>query len=151
MLTFWVAMIVVLIDQLSKYYIQLHFTLGSSLPVVPGLFHITYILNPGAAFGILENQRVFFIIIAVVMLGTIVYIYPRLPKGLPFLTVGVGLLVGGTIGNVIDRVQTGHVVDFFDFRIWPVFNIADIAICIGVTAIIYTMLVMSYKEDEQSG
>lgn len=151
MLTFWVAVLVVIIDQLSKYYIQLNFPLGASLPVVPGLFHITYILNPGAAFGILENQRVFFIIIAIIMIGTIVYVYPRLPQGLPLLTAGIGLLVGGTIGNVIDRIQTGHVVDFFDFRVWPVFNIADIAICVGVAAIIYTMLIMSYKEDEQSG
>ena len=105
---------VVMIDQFSKYYIQSHMTLGMSLPVIPNIFHITYILNPGAAFGILEHQTIVFIIIAL-----------------------------GIIGNVIDRIKTGYVIDFFDFRIWPVFNVADIAIVCGVALIIYSLLLSS--------
>ena len=107
---------------------------------IPDIFHITYILNPGAAFGILQNQRFFFIIIAAIMLGALIYFYSYLPKGNLMLDVGIGIFAGGAAGNLIDRVQTGHVVDFFDFRIWPVFNIADIGICVGVGFIIYTMV-----------
>lgn len=141
--------ILVLGDQLSKRYIQQHFALGESLPVIPDVFHITYVLNPGAAFGLLEHQTVFFVLIALLLLVAVAYVYPRIPQGQGWLRVGAGLLVGGAVGNVLDRIQTGYVVDFFDFRIWPVFNIADIAIVSGVICIIGNMLYMSYQEEQK--
>ncbi len=134
---------VVMIDQFSKYYIQSHMTLGMSLPVIPNIFHITYILNPGAAFGILEHQTIVFIIIALGIIAAAVYLYPRIPQSHYPLRIGSGLMVGGAIGNVIDRIKTGYVIDFFDFRIWPVFNVADIAIVCGVALIIYSLLLSS--------
>ncbi|MBP2630879.1 MAG: Lipoprotein signal peptidase [Firmicutes bacterium] len=141
---------IILIDQLSKFYIQETMTIGMSHPIITGVFHITYILNPGAAFGILENQRIFFIFIAIAMIFVVAYIYPKLPSNSSLLRLGIALLVGGAIGNVIDRVKFGYVVDFFDFRIWPIFNIADITIVIGVTLIIYSMVFLSNIKDESN-
>nr|WP_092068069.1 signal peptidase II [Dendrosporobacter quercicolus]NSL46924.1 signal peptidase II [Dendrosporobacter quercicolus DSM 1736]SDL69487.1 signal peptidase II [Dendrosporobacter quercicolus] len=138
---------VVAVDQLSKFYVQSKMTLGLSLPVVDNIFHITYILNPGAAFGILEHQTVFFIAIAVLMLAAVLYVYPRLPQGSPVLRLGIGLMAGGAAGNVIDRIRTGYVVDFLDFRVWPVFNIADMAIVGGVGLIIFALYYLPEKKD----
>lgn len=141
---------IILIDQLSKVYIQETMTVGMSLPIITDVFHITYIVNPGAAFGILENQRIFFIFIAIAMILVVAYIYPKIPSNSGFLRLGIALLVGGAIGNVIDRVKSGYVVDFFDFRIWPIFNIADITIVAGVTLIIYSMVFLSNIKDESN-
>jgi len=138
---------VVIIDQYSKYYIQQHMTPGMSIPIVENVFHITYVLNPGAAFGILQHQTFFFIVVALLLLIAAIYFYPRIPQGYMLLRLGIGLQVGGAIGNVVDRLKTGFVVDFFDFRIWPVFNIADIAIVCGVGCIIYNILYLSPKEE----
>lgn len=122
-------------------------TLGTSIPVIENIFHISYILNPGAAFGILEHKTEFLILIALLMITTVIYLYPRIPASNRLLRVGLGLLVGGSLGNVIDRVRTGYVVDFFDFRIWPVFNVADTAIVCGVAFIIFSTIFLSTKED----
>lgn len=140
---------VVIIDQWSKHYIQARMLPGMSIPVVDNIFHITYVLNPGAAFGILENQRLLFIIIALAMLGLIAYFYSHIPDTFRLMRLGISLLAGGALGNVIDRVQTGYVVDFFDFRIWPVFNVADIAIVTGVGCIIYTLVFLPNPSEYQ--
>ena len=138
---------VTLVDQLTKYYIQKTIALGTSIPVIENIFHITYILNPGAAFGILEHKTMFFLGIAAVLLVALLYIFPRIPREMTLLRCGVGLMAGGALGNVIDRARTGKVVDFFDFRIWPIFNIADVAICTGVAAILYTLIFSPHFKD----
>ncbi len=133
---------VVLLDQATKYWIQSRMAYGESAPVIPNIFHITYILNPGAAFGILENKTWFFVLVAVLLIGGMAYIYPRLPSDRPLLKLGAGLLTGGAVGNLIDRIRLGQVVDFFDFRIWPIFNVADICIVCGVACLAYVLLFM---------
>jgi len=132
-------------DQATKFWIQSRMTTGESTPVIAGIFHITYILNAGAAFGILENKTWFFIGVALLLIAGVAYIYPRLPVDRPFLKLGAGLLTGGAIGNLIDRVRIGYVVDFFDFRIWPVFNVADICIVCGVACLVYVLLITGDK------
>ncbi|CVK19884.1 signal peptidase II [Sporomusa sphaeroides] len=144
-----IAVAVVIIDQWSKHYIQSQMLPGMSIPVIENMFHITYVLNPGAAFGILENQRLFFIVIALVMLGLITYFFSHIPDNFRLMRLGVSLLASGALGNVIDRVQTGYVVDFFDFRIWPVFNVADIAIVTGVGCVIYTLVFIPFPAEYQ--
>lgn len=144
---FLLSMIILCIDQWSKYYVEQHMTLGMSIPIIENIFHISYILNPGAAFGILEHKTEFLILIALIMIAAVIYLYPRIPSSNRLLRAGLGLLVGGSLGNVIDRVRTGYVVDFFDFRIWPVFNIADTAIVCGVALIIFSTIFLSTKED----
>lgn len=133
---------VVLLDQATKYWIQSRMAYGESAPVIPNIFHITYILNPGAAFGILENKTWFFVLVAVLLIGGMAYIYPRLPSDRHLLKLGAGLLTGGAVGNLIDRIRLGQVVDFFDFRIWPIFNVADIGIVCGVACLAYVLLFM---------
>jgi signal peptidase II len=122
--------------------------LGMSIPLIKNIFHLTYVLNPGAAFGMLEHRTSFFIVVALLLVAAVVYFYPRIPPGHLLLRIGIGLQVGGAIGNVIDRVKTGYVIDFFDFRIWPVFNIADIAIVCGVGMIILSILRSQQKESQ---
>lgn len=134
---FIVAIVVLVVDLWTKSYVQDVFRLGESLPVIPNVFHLTYIINKGAAFGILEHQRWLLIAIVVILLGLIGYFYKKI-KGMPRYTqFGLGALVGGAIGNGWDRYYLGGVVDFFDFRVWPIFNVADIGICVGVILVIY--------------
>jgi signal peptidase II len=122
-------------DQLAKYYVTSAMNLGESIPVIDGVFHFTYVLNPGAAFGIMKNQTAFFVIIAVIVLAGSMYFFSSLAGEARLARFGVILLAGGAAGNLIDRVKTGFVIDFFDFRVWPVFNIADLAIVIGASLI----------------
>ena len=143
------AIAVVVLDQLVKVYIQNHMTVGMSIPVIDDIFHITYVLNPGAAFSILEHRTGFFIGVAVILFAAVLYFYPRIPKEYRLLRLGIGLQVGGAAGNLIDRMRTGYVVDFLDFRIWPVFNIADMAIVGGVGLILYSLLYLQDKKDEE--
>ncbi|MPM60960.1 Lipoprotein signal peptidase [bioreactor metagenome] len=142
------SLAVIIVDQWAKYYIEHTMTLGVSIPIIQDIFHITYILNPGAAFGILEHQTELLVFIALIMVTALIYFYNRIPRTLKLLHFGLGLLAGGSIGNVIDRIRTGYVVDFFDFRIWPVFNIADIAIVCGVFSIIWTLIFVDNEVDK---
>ena len=142
-----VLIIWLLLDQLSKYYVMNHFLLGESVPVIPNVFHLTYIINRGAAFGMLANQRWFFLLVAVILLGVCAYYWNHLSKGPWTLRIGSAFLVSGAIGNGIDRYLIHGVVDFFDFRIWPIFNIADIGICVGVAFVVYHLFTV--KEDNE--
>lgn len=131
-----IALLVCIVDRITKLYIVEHLAEGLSIPIVPNVFHITHILNRGAAFGILDGQRWFFIVVVLILIG-LIYIYRKKISQLPLLVrIGIGLLVGGALGNGYDRFLHGAVIDFFDFRIWPIFNVADICICLGVTIII---------------
>ena len=122
-------------------------TLGESIPILPNIFHITYILNPGAAFGLFANQTFFFIVLAVLMIAAVIYFYPAIKRESTWMQVGIGLLLGGAIGNLIDRIQIGMVVDFFDFRIWPIFNIADVGIVCGAFIIVITSFLAKEKDE----
>lgn len=134
------ALGVVLIDQATKYYVVKNFALGESVPVIENVFHWTYILNPGAAFGMLEGQRWLFVLIAAVVMAAVAYGWKELKAYGPWACAGAAMFLGGAVGNLIDRARQGLVIDFFDFRIWPIFNVADIAICVGVALIVWCML-----------
>ena len=123
-----------------------HFALGESLPVIQNVFHLTYIINRGAAFGMLTNQRWFFLAVAFVLIIVYGFYRKRVNNGPLSLRVGTALLIAGAIGNGIDRYVLHGVVDFFDFRIWPIFNIADIGICVGVVCVIYYLLTSEHEE-----
>lgn len=144
---FVLPLAVVILDQFSKYIVVENMALGESIPIIEEVFHLTYILNPGAAFGMFAHNRLFFIAIAVVVIGIIIWARREILASPWEVKAGCGLFLGGAIGNLIDRVRQGLVIDFFDFRIWPVFNIADIAICIGVGLIIWNLLKTELKRD----
>ena len=137
MLTLGIACIVTMLDQLVKWIVQSHMVWGESIPLIPGVFHLTYIINPGAAFGILAYQRWFFLAIVVLLFGAFFAFRKRIPTKPLYFPASIGMLLGGALGNAIDRVRISGVVDFFDFRIWPIFNVADIFICIGVALIVF--------------
>lgn len=141
-----IAIIWLVLDQASKYYVMNHFALGESLPVIQNVFHLTYIINRGAAFGMLTNQRWFFLAVAFVLIIVYGFYRKRVNNGPLSLRVGTALLIAGAIGNGIDRYVLHGVVDFFDFRIWPIFNIADIGICVGVVCVIYYLLTSEHEE-----
>lgn len=137
---------VFLVDQVSKLYLISIMEPGESTPVLENIFHITYVKNPGAAFGILEHQTGLFIGIAVLLVMAVLYYYPRLPAGHRLMRIGIGLQLGGALGNMLDRLRVGYVIDFLDFRIWPVFNVADMAIVIGVGLLLWEILYMPENE-----
>ena len=138
-------LLILALDQLSKAYIVHTLLPGEGWAVVRDIFHITYVQNPGAAFGILEYQRWFFVIAGLVLIGLFLHYYPRLRTTTPWLHYGCIAMLAGAVGNMLDRVRLSYVVDFFEFRIWPVFNIADIAIVLGVGSMIYA-IVFKMKE-----
>lgn len=131
---------VVACDQFTKALVMRSMVPGESIPILQDVFHLTYVLNPGAAFGILSNQRMFLLITGLVLIAATVYFYPLLKKSNVCLKLGATAILSGAVANLIDRAQTGYVVDFFDFRIWPVFNVADIAIVLGMGFMIYAIL-----------
>lgn len=144
---FVLPLAVVILDQFSKYIVVENMALEESIPIIEEVFHLTYILNPGAAFGMFAHNRLFFIAIAVIVIGIIIWARKEILASPWEVKAGCGLFLGGAIGNLIDRARQGLVIDFFDFRIWPVFNIADIAICIGVGLIIWNLLKTELKRD----
>lgn len=119
MLFFLLTMLVVIVDQLTKYYVVTHFYLGESVPVIENVFHWTYILNPGAAFGMLEGSRWFFILIALVVVAGVYYLRREIMENGPFMKYGTALFVGGAIGNLIDRARSGLVIDFLILEFGP--------------------------------
>jgi signal peptidase II len=140
-LFFWfTAILVLLIDQGTKFLVKSSMTIYESIPLIPNIFHLTYIENPGAAFGLLANQRVFFIVATTIILIAVIYFYHQIKEEHLLLRIALGMVVGGAIGNLIDRLRVGTVTDFFDFRIWPVFNVADSAIVVGMIYIAYQLL-----------
>lgn len=137
MRTLLIALAVTVLDQLVKWIVQTHMELGQTIPLKKNVFHLTYILNPGAAFGLLPHKDWFFLAIVVVLYAAFFVMRKRIPEKPVYFPVAIGLLLGGALGNAIDRVRIGEVIDFFDFRIWPIFNVADIFICLGVGLIAF--------------
>ena len=134
-MAFVLFVLILVADQLTKYAISANFLPGESLPVVPHIFHITYVLNPGAAFGMLPQARWFFVLAAVALF--IAFMAKRQPAAFYY---GCVAMLAGAVGNLIDRIRQGLVIDFFDFRIWPVFNVADVAIVLGVAGMVFAIL-----------
>ncbi len=142
---FWIIVVAtVILDRVSKMLVQKYMSVGQSIPLIDKVFHLTYVENHGAAFGMLKYKTTFFIAVTVVVLGLVVIFYRKIPSQEHLVRIALALLVGGAIGNLGDRIFYGHVIDYFDFRIWPVFNVADSAICIGV-GLLFLYIIQSEK------
>jgi signal peptidase II len=138
-----ITALVVLIDQLSKAYVVAHLDYHHSwmpLGLIKPVFRFTHVHNTGAAFGLFPQGGLIFLIIAVFVSVIIVFYYRQIPAEAWLVRVALGFQLGGALGNVIDRVRLGYVVDFFDVSIWPVFNVADSCIVIGVALLALEML-----------
>ena len=132
------------LDWLTKHWIQTSMALNDTIPVIDGIFHITYIHNYGAAFSILQGKQAFLLVVTgIAMLAMAVYmVYGQKKNELtPMGLWSLALIIGGGLGNFIDRVRLGYVVDFFDFRVWPIFNVADIAVCCGCGLLVFYVLI----------
>ena len=130
---FIISAIIIALDQVTKYMVTSMMELGESIPVIENFLYITYVLNPGAAFGMLPYQTLFFIIITAVVVIFIIYYFRTLTDDHFWLRFGLALQLGGAIGNLIDRIRGGYVIDFINFTVWPpVFNIADSALVVGI-------------------
>jgi signal peptidase II len=150
-----IALGVIILDRVTKLAIVEALRLGQGIPVVPGFFDIVFILNPGAAFGFLATlsdqvRNPLFILISVLAVILIVFYHTRYLRSRHLVSVALGLVLGGALGNLIDRVHYGMVVDFLDVHVgpyhWPAFNVADSAISIGVGLMILDMILDWYRE-----
>ncbi|MEI3618295.1 lipoprotein signal peptidase LspA [Bacillus thuringiensis] len=152
MIYYVIALFVIAIDQISKWLIVKNMELGTSISIIDNVLYITSHRNRGAAWGILENKMWFFYIITVVFVVFIVFYMKKYAKTDKLLGISLGLILGGAIGNFIDRVFRQEVVDFIHVYIfsynYPVFNIADSALCIGVVLIIIQTLLEGKKAKE---
>ncbi|MEF3309454.1 signal peptidase II [Paenibacillus sp. GYB004] len=142
------AVLALATDQLTKWAVVTYMSLGQSIPLIPNVFHLTSHRNRGAAFGILQNQRVFFILVTViVVIGLLVYLR-KVYRENTLLSIGLSFVLGGALGNFVDRALKGEVVDMLHFRLfnYPIFNVADCFIVIGSALIILHSFRQSKKE-----
>lgn len=141
------TLVLVALDQLVKYWAFTTLSVIGTIPILDSVFHLTYVENHGAAFSILQNQRWLFLIITPIIMAVIVFV---LYKKLIYSKTGrIGLyfILAGALGNLIDRIWHGFVVDLFDFRLihFPVFNVADIYVVCGVALFFYYYLIQHEK------
>ncbi len=139
----FIALLIMLVDQGTKYIVQQYMELGQTIAVIPNVFHFTYILNPGAAFGLFPYQNWIFLIIVVALFIAFFMFRNKIELAPFYFKLGISFLLGGSLGNAIDRIRIQSVIDFFDWRIWPIFNIADIAICVGT----FLMMLYFWREE----
>jgi signal peptidase II len=151
---FLIVSLVLVGDLYTKALIQDNFLLHYSVPVIDGFFNITYVENPGAVFGIMSDmdpliRSVFFVVVSIVAIVLVLYIYFKHPENSDLVRVASALILGGAVGNMIDRIRFGKVVDFLDIYWgkyhWPAFNVADAAISVGVGLFILDMFLQGKK------
>ncbi len=128
------------VDQLTKLGVQAWLAPAETHPIVPRVLHLTYVQNTGMAFGLFRGYPNVFAWLAVLIAGWIIIEFRRHPPQDRWLRLGLALILSGAVGNLIDRVRFGYVIDFIDLRVWPVFNVADSAITIGVALLILRSL-----------
>jgi signal peptidase II len=143
-----VAGLVIALDQWTKHLIETNLGLYETwtpIPALEGWFEFHYITNTGAAFGLFQNGNLFFIGVAIVVSIIVLFYYWKLPAGQWWLRLALGLQLGGAIGNLIDRLRVGNVIDFIHVRYWFVFNVADASLVVGVAL----MALLLLREDVQ--
>ena len=151
-----IVSVVLVLDQLTKYVVEARIRLHDVIPVIPGFFNLTHVRNKGAAFGVLADlpaswRSAFFITVTIVAVAVIAMLIRKTHERL--LVTAFSLIAGGAVGNVIDRVRYGEVVDFIQWYVksfyWPSFNVADSAISIGVALLAIEMLFLQKPRDIQ--
>lgn len=151
LLLFFVAGTIIIIDHITKLFIEQWLPLYSTwapFPELAGVFRITHVSNTGAAFGLFPGGSVIFTVIAVIVAAVIIFYNYQLSGNQILLRLALGLQLGGATGNLIDRLRLGHVTDFLDFGPWPVFNVADASIVAGV--VILGLLIFKEQREEQT-
>ncbi len=149
---------VLVLDQVTKAMVVQHMSLHESIPVIPGFFNLTYVRNTGAAFGILSShtpgiRSVVLVLSSLLAMGFIVWIWFREKNPSWSLVIPMGMILGGALGNLLDRVRLGEVIDFLDFYWgkyhWPAFNVADSAVSLGI--LVFLPYLLLSREDKSTG
>ena len=145
---YFIIAAIVALDQAVKVATVHFLAAGESIPVIENIFQLTYVRNSGAAFSILQNHRMLLIFLPVVLVASLLlFLIVKGKKEHAVLKTAVAAIIGGGIGNLIDRIIYGYVVDMFDFRVWPVFNIADIAVCTGCGLLLLYVIFFDKKRE----
>ena len=132
----YIGILIIIIDQVTKYIAKSNLELNQSIPIIKNFFHITLTTNTGAGFGLLKENNSLIAFITVLILGFMLFYYDKLPKkGKEHIS--IVLIVSGALSNLFDRIFLGHIIDFIDFKIWPIFNMADSCITIGVIYLVF--------------
>ncbi len=146
-----IAIVIIALDQLTKWLVVHYMELYEKIPIIENFFYLTSHRNTGAAWGILAGKMYFFYIITLIVILGVIYYLQKHTVGQPLLAVALSLILGGAIGNFIDRVVHQEVVDFLDFNIFgynfPIFNVADSSLVVGVILTI----IATYIEDKKKG
>ena len=140
------SVFMVLLDFITKYIVIASMDLNQTIPLINNIFHLTYVRNTGAAFSMLSGQRLFLILLPLLIIAAIlIFVAVKKPKN-KLLLLSLSMIAAGGIGNLIDRIRFGYVIDFFDFRLinFPVFNVADIFVTVGAT--LFIILLFSKEE-----
>ena len=147
-----VIAVIVVIDQFAKHLVSVSLapansSAGGNIPVIPRFFEISYVRNTGAAFSLLQGQQMFLSVFVIIIVSLmLIYIFTQRKKAGTMLLAGVSLVAAGGLGNLIDRLRLGYVVDFFDFQVFPVFNIADISVCAGCGLALLYFALSEYRQ-----
>lgn len=151
MLDIIAIIILIIIDQITKHLAVLHLKDKPALNIVNGVLELNYLENKGAAFGMLQNQKIFFVFVAIIILGVIAYILYKTPDHSKYTMMHIllSLIAAGAIGNMIDRIRLNYVVDFIYFVLinFPIFNVADIYVTVATVILIFVLL-FYYKESD---
>lgn len=148
-----IAALSIFIDQILKLAVVNTLDVGQTIPVIDGVFHFTYIQNFGAAFSILQNRQSFLILITALAMAVMAFIAVKnINRNSRLTSVSLALIVGGGIGNIIDRIRMGYVVDFFDFRLidYPVFNFADCCVVVGAIMLVVAILLSERHQKKEN-
>ncbi|MGD0916424.1 MAG: signal peptidase II [Thermodesulfobacteriota bacterium] len=159
---YWVLLVVcfgvLLLDQWSKHVVQERLPLYQAVRVIPGLFNLVHVRNTGGAFGIFGGEKgglgsYLFVAVSIIAIGSILFLFVKTREDEKTLSLSFSLVLSGAIGNLIDRLWYGEVVDFLDFYLlsyhWPAFNVADSAICFGIGLIALELLVRDRKKSNR--
>ncbi|MBA32154.1 MAG: signal peptidase II [Chloroflexi bacterium] len=138
---------IISLDQISKYIVIKNLSLGESIPR-EGLFRFTHAQNTGTAFSLFQNQTDILTIVSIIAIILIIFIFITIDKPSVYLFLSYGLLFGGAVGNLSDRLRLGYVTDFLDVGFWPIFNVADSAITIGITLMLFNYLIYNNKNEK---
>lgn len=143
---------VLILDQSAKWLIVQFHAGKPSVPIIPNFFNLIYTTNPGAAWGFFGNYTAFLTAASLLVMAVLIWRFESMVQGWRERAIGLGILLGGVMGNLIDRIFRGEVVDFIDLHYrgyhWPAFNIADAAICVGIGLYVVSVL---WRNEENSG
>mgnify|MGYP002396022737 CR=1 FL=1 len=158
---YWVLLIIcfwiLFVDQWTKHSVQQRLVLHQKVEVIHGFFNLVHVRNTGGAFGIFGGEKggigsLLFVVVSLIAIGSILFLFIRLREDEKRLSLSLSLVLSGAIGNLIDRLRYGEVVDFLDFYLfsfhWPAFNIADSAICLGIGLMVLELLIRDRREQK---